>query len=646
MPSSSNPEIPKTVIGALFLLLRELLPHKPSTVAAMLDILGVGKSQCYELKERLRETLPELLHSPGRPSVMPEREAELATLKACYAYTTAHLGAVRVNHSRRQYSDGFRNFMIDLVAPGGPAESLSLECLAELSDVPLGTLKSWLAVPARKPLTPEHAEPTTTKANPDDDQAGGDQAAPPIWLTESALSAQVKTILTVWPSWEGSFKAFCQAMSTDFRIQRGPTFIGNILQVAGLRERQPRKSKEAPWSRGTFRTHFPGAQWLGDGTNLAIVWNGKRYVFNIETLLDATSNAVVGFAVTDSESADALGQAFDSSLETTQGIVPLAVTLDNKPCNTCEAAATAVGGAIVLLGTPGRGQSKAALEGAFGLFAQAMPALAIEGGSDREMARSALRLVLTAWHRGRNGRPRKRFQGKSPAQVFLESCPTHEDTEAFLKWAQELWRQQEAYRLTREARLDPQRLETLRIGLLDLAIPDPDDRLAKALARFCRDSISRGLATFESKRDNGTVPPEAHRQGAYLGGIIANLHTQLELERFAVHLMKQRLRARDLTLEPLARMAAELRANASNQEQKPGLVKAFLQRALEAPYKIDFLFWAKAITDTLVSLPESVRAVLCETLVRRVAKAFATDRDRRADLIDRLVSCVALSTAA
>ncbi len=609
----------------------------------MLDTLDVGKSQCYELKERLREVLPELLRPPGRPSARPEKDAELATIKACYTYTTTHLGAVRVNHSRRQYSDGFRHFMIDLVGPGGPAESLSLECLSDLADVPLGTLKSWLAIPVSKPPTLDPEEPVSPPADPNEDHAQDDLVATPVWLTESALSAQVKTILTVWPAWEGTFMAFCQAMSTDFRIQRGPTFIGNILQVAGLRERRPRKSKEAPWSSGAFRTHFPGAQWLGDGTSLAIVWNGRRYVFNIETLLDVASNAVVGFAVTDSEGVDALDQAYDASAETTQGVVPFAVTLDNKPCNTSAAAAAVFDGSILLFGTPGRGQSKAALEGAFGLFAQAMPALAIDGESDKEMARSALRLVLTAWHRGRNGRPRKQFQGKSPAQVFLESCPTHEDTEAFIKWAQELWRQQEVYRMTREARLDPQRLETLKEGLMRLDIPDPDDRLAKALARFCRDSISRGLATFEGKRDNGTVPQETHRQGAYLGGIIANLHTQLELERFAVHLMKQRLRARDLTLEPLARMADELRVKASNQEQKPELVKAFLQRALDAPYKIDFLFWAKATTDAFLSLPETFRAALCDTLVRRVTKAFATDRDRRADLIDRLVSCVVLS---
>lgn len=609
----------------------------------MLETLGVGKSQCYELKERLREMLPELLRPPGRPSARPERDAEFATIKACYIYTTTHLGAFQVNRGRRQYSDGFRHFMIDLVGPGGPAESLSLECLSDLAEVPLGTLKSWLAMPATKPPTSDPEDPVTTETVPDEEPVLANLSASPAWLTESALSAQVKTILTVWPAWEGTFMAFCQAMSMDFRIQRGPTFIGNILQVAGLRQRRPRKSEEAPWSRGAFRAHFPGAQWLGDGTSLAIVWNDRRYVFNIETLLDVASNAVVGFAVTDSESVDALDQVYDASAETTQGLVPLAVTLDNKPCNTSAAAAAVFDGSILLFGTPGRGQSKAALEGSFGLFAQAMPALDVGGESDREMARSALRLVLTAWHRGRNGRPRKQFKGKSPAQVFLESCPTQEDTEAFIKWAQELWRQQEAYRMTREARLDPQRLETLKEGLLRLDIPDPNDRLAKALARFCRDSIARGLATFESKRDNGTVPQETHQQGAYLGGIIANLHTQLELERFAVHLMKQRLRARDLTLEPLARMADELRANASNQEQRPGLVKAFLQRALDAPYKIDFLFWAKATTDALFSLPETIRAALCETLVRRVTKAFATDRDRRADLVDRLVSCIVLA---
>lgn len=643
----ASPEISKTVIGSLFLLVRELLPSSPTSVAAMLETLGVGKSQCYELKERLRETLSGLLESPGRPLAKCEQDAELATVKACYRYVAANPGSVCLNHSRRRYSPGFRCFMSDLVAPGGAAVGMSLENLARVADIPLGTLKDWLATPpakdsfkleecvtaaeslARRPLLEQSDQPTT----------------PSVSALDSIRDARAKTIVSQWPSWAGTFQAFCQTMSLQFAIPYGPTLIGNILQAMGLRDRKLRTSKEAPWSRHTFRTLFPGAQWLGDGTDLAIYWNGQRHVFNIEALLDTASNAMVGVAVTDSENAEALGQAFKASLETTLGVVPWAVTLDNKACNTCDAAAVALDGTPILYGTPGRGQSKAALEGAFGLFAQAMPTLDINGDSDREMARSALQTVLTAWYRGRNGRPRKSLKGRTPAQVFINDGPTAEQVVELKQWLEELLRRQDAIRLTREARLDPVRMGLLKKGLAELGIPDPDDRLAKGLAYFSRDSIVQGLAAFQARRDQGTLTQEAYLDGAYLGGIISNKHTQLELERVEVHLMKQRLRARDLSLESLTLAADKLRAKYSLDDPAKGeLVKSFLQQSLAAPCKIDFLFWAKATTDAFGSLLEKQREALYKSIIRRVTMASKVDSDRRFDLIDRLAACLVLST--
>jgi len=457
--------------------------------------------------------------------------------------------------------------------------------------------------------------------------------------------ARIKTIVSQWPSWKGTFQAFYQTMSPQFAIPYSPTFIGNILQAMGLRDRKPRISKEAPWSRDTFRTLFPGAQWLGDGTDLAVYWNGQRYVFNIEALLDTASNAVVGFAVTDTENAQALRQAFEASHETTLGVVPWVTTLDNKACNICDAAVDALDGTVILYGTPGRGQSKAALEGAFGLFAQAMPTLDISGGSDKEMARSALQTILTAWYRGRNGRPRKRFKGRTPAQVFFEDGPTPDQVTELKQWLEELLRRQDAIRLTRKARLDPVRIGLLKKGLAELGIPDPDDRLAKGLARFSRDSIIQGLAAFQARRDQETLPQEPHLDGAYLGGIISNKHTLLELERLEVHLMKQRLRARDLSLEPLLAAADKLRVKHSLDDPAKGeLVKDFLGHALAAPYIIDFLFWTKTTTDAFLSLPETQREALYKPMVRRVMAASKVNRDRRADLIDRLAACLALST--
>jgi hypothetical protein len=550
--------------------------------------------------------------------------------------------------------------MLDLVAPGGAAAGMSIENLARVSDVPLGTLKDWLSTPVANAsdkideALPEDADEAPARlhaAAPGNETAEGLSSDQRTSLVVSAFDsirdARIKTIVSQWPAWAGSFQAFCQAMSLQFAIPYGPTLIGNVLQATGLRHRKARISKEVPWSRHTFRTLFPGAQWLGDGTTLAIYWNGQRHLFNIEALLDTATNAMVGIAVTDTEDAQALRLAYEASLVTTLGVAPWAVTLDNKACNICDAAVAAFDGSIVLYGTPGRGQSKAALEGAFGLFAQAMPTLDIKGGNDREMARAVLQTILTAWHRGRNGRPRRRLKGRSPAQVFFEDGPTPEQVAELKPWLEELLRRQDAIRLTRDARLDPVRIGLLKKGLAELGIPDHDDRLAKGLACFSRDAIMRGLAIFEAKRDKGTLPQESHLDGAYLGGIIANKHTQLELERVEVHLMKQRLRARDLSLDPLTIAANKLRARHSKDDLAKGeLVKDFLEHALAAPYKIDFLFWAKATTDAFGFLPKIQRQALYKTMIRRVMAASKVNPDRRADLIDRLAASLVCSTIA
>lgn len=628
----------------MYLLIRELLPSSPGSVAAMLEDLGVGKSQCYELKERLREVLAGVLQSPGRPPATIEQDAGSDVTKACYDYVTRNPGSVCVNRSRRRYSPDFRGFVVDLVAPGGQAEGMCLENLSRATGVPLGTLKDWLAIPPKD--NPKAKEALAEEAAQVGD--GPETADPDRALTcalDCVRDARCKTIITQWPSWKGTFQAFCQAMFLEFAIPFSSTLIGNILQAMGLRDRKPRASNEVPGSRGAFRTDFPGAQWLGDGTTIAIYLNGRRHVFNIEALLDIASNAMVGIAVTDVEDAEALGLAKEASLVTTHGVLPWAVTLDNKACNTCAAAVDALEDAVVLYGHPGRGQSKAALEGAFGLFMQSLPSLDISGDSEREVARSALRIILTAWHRGRNGRPRKRLKGRTPLQVFLEDGPTPEQVADLKEWLAELLRRQDAARLTREARLDPVRIGLLRKGLAELGIPDPEDSLAKAMACFSRDSIMMGIAIFKSKRDQDTLPQESHNDGAYLRGIISRQHTRMELEQIEVYLMEQRIWARDLALEPLTRIENELRSQISAEQLAQGkLVKEFLKRALKARYSIDFLFWTKATTNAFLALPSNNKRVLYKALVRRVSADSRADGDRRADLIDRLATCLVNSS--
>lgn len=243
---------------------------------------------------------------------------------------------------------------------------------------------------------------------------------------------------------------------------------------------------------------------------------------------------------------------------------------------------------------------------------------------------------MTAWARGRNGKPRKRLHGRTPAQVYAESRPTPEEIREAMDWFQELARRQERARLTREARRDPIRIALLTQGLTELGIPDPDQRLAVDLAIYAREAIVRGLATFRAKQDLGSVPPDAD-PGRYLGGIIRQLHTRLELERTSCHLLEQRIRLGDLTLAPLKRAAEQLR----DQTPSPERPQVFLDHALAAASTIDFRFWGQAASEALEALSVNRRTDLYPHLCRRIAASFKTDRERREDLIDRMAKAVA-----
>jgi hypothetical protein len=244
--------------------------------------------------------------------------------------------------------------------------------------------------------------------------------------------------------------------------------------------------------------------------------------------------------------------------------------------------------------------------------------------------------MLTAWFRGRNGKPRKRLDGRTPAEAYANARPTPEEIQKALDWFRELQQRQERARATQEARRDPVRIALLNEGLAELGITDSEHRLAVALAYYAREAIARGLATFRSKQELGTLPPDADH-GRYLGGIIRQLHTRLELELISTHLMKQRLRLRDLTLAPLERTARQLRA----EVLPSALPQTFIDRALEAHCAVDFRYWGQAAADELWALPAGQRDLLYTSLCRRIAASFKTDRELREDLIDTLAEAVA-----
>jgi transposase InsO family protein len=618
----SSPDTKPSVLAAVVMLALAILRDRglegwPRTDAEAIALLGAGRSQAYEMLGRLEDAIGTLCGQPGRPAHQePSPDAAAAITRAVRDFAFAHPGAVKTGGARSCYSDAFRRFVLDLRAPGAIGHELAREPFANAVGIPPDTLDDWLRHP-----------PATQPA-----------PSPPPPEGPDVAQAHLATILAQWPDWTGTFKAFCASLREQHRIPYGDTFIGTVLHAVGLRQRQPRRTVEAPWSPGTFRTLFPGAHWIGDGTTIAFWINGHPYFFNAQPVVDAASNAIVAFDVTDAEDQQAVIDAHQHGIQTA-GAPPLALTLDNRPSNLTPEVEQAIAPTILVAATPGRGQAKAPTEGTIGLFAQTAPPLAIGGRTKREIARSGLQLALTVFAWARNGKPRRRLGGRTPRDVYLDANPTPEDIEAALDWIRELQRRQERARLTREARLDPVRLELLARGFEQIGIADPDGCIARQLATYSRDAIAYGLATYLAKQREGSIPTDAipHR---YLGGIIRNRHESRQLALTGLYLLEQRLLLRDLALGPLEVQAERIRESLPAVQ----LPHEFVDQALRAGPTIDFRFWMTLAAKAIASRPPAIGRALYSELCRRIAGSFSTDRDRRADLIDALAAAITATT--
>lgn len=612
----SSPETKPSIHAAVVMYALEIMrdqPQWPRTASEAITLLGASRSQAYEMVGRLKDAIGTLCGLPGRPRESAQPDAATAVTRSVLDFLLAQPGAARTGESRAHYGDAFRRHVLSIAAPDAIGHDLTREQLADAARVPLGTLQDWLREP---------------------DLSGATSTPTPAVDGLNVRQAHVGTILAEWSHWHGTFTAFCQHLRDQHRVPYGQDFVGSILHAAGLRQRKGRGQSQAPWSAGTFRTFFPGAQWLGDGTTIAIWLNSQCFTFNVEAMSDPASDALVGVTVGDAEDERAVIDTFEGGCKTA-GDRPIALTLDNRPSNLTPGVADAIAPTVLLAATPGRGQAKAPLEGGFGLFQQTAPPLVIQGGTLREVARSVLELTMTIWAWARNGRPRTRLGGRAPRDFYRDAKPTPEEVCEVEDYLRELQRRQERIRRTRAARLDPVRIAILTEKLAQFDIPDPDGRIARQLAGFSRDAIVRGLATYTAKREADTLPagPDPHR---YLGGIIRNLHDRQELELTGRHLLELRLRLADLTLTPLETQADRIR-----ESRPPTLLpREFVDKALGAESAIEFRFWSTAAATSIAALPPSIGRALYPDLNRRIAASFLIGYHRRSDLTDALAAAV------
>lgn len=572
------------------------------SVAAILETTGATRSRAYEQRKALMELLPTLHRPPGRPRVEPEPAADsrVAELRGeALRLLMGKPGCVQLSSRRAHYSETFRVFVLALRERHA---DMPLSQLADALCIPLGTLEDWLR-PGRVPPT----EPPVSTAPALELDA----------LEPNAKQVEIETVLGAWSAWHGSFTRFCEHVRRDHRVSLGNSLIASILFEHGVRtpRRRRGRSRDEEALRGTFETFFAGAQWVGDGKRLEVMVDGQALHQNLELVVDAHTDAAVGIDVRDEEDSQAVVAAFGAGVETT-GERPLALLLDNKPCNHTEAVDGALGETKRLRATPVRPQNKAHVEGAFGLFAQAVPPIVLSTSDPHQLANAVALLVATVFFRVLNCRPRRDRGGMTRTQLYDQQV-TPQQREAALASLTERMRKQQLAQQTRAARVDP----VVR-GLLDdafgrLGLIDPEHHFRDAIACYPLDAVVDALAIFDGKRVAGTLPDGVDAR--YLLGIVRNLHHVHEAEPITAALLRERLAARDRLLLPLVHERdAILVDTAANTG---AIIDASIARLTRAERAIDRQFWLDTIANAFPA-DDDQRVPLARRAARRLHAAF------------------------
>lgn len=607
------------VIAALLLVARTVsqpLGLDASSGAAILAATGAGRSRAYELRHEILTLLPGLDRPVGRP-VNPPSESPgpdaMALTHQVVEYLKNHPGCVHGGPDRHIHSDGFRNFVLDLLRRHG---DLDLAVFAEAVHVPLPTIKDWL----RGWMDQQEIEwDTPPAAAPGDDRVTG---------------PRLESILHAYKHWHGGFTDFCDHVQQELLIPYGRTMISHILEAYNARtpKRRAGRSPDEIALKGQFEHFFPGAEWTGDGSPLTVWVDGQPFSFNLELIVDTCSAAATGVSFRDEEDGAALIEAVADGVDTT-GNPPLALLLDNRFSNHTHEVEVALGDTIKIRATLGRPQTKGHVEGAFGLFSQTVPHLSVESTDPREIARQILVLVVQTWARTLNHKPRPNRQGRSRVQQYHEEQPTPEQVEQARQALQERCRQQEKAYRTRQARLDPLVRSILDDTFERLGLDDPDGHIRDAIARYPLNAVLAGIAIFEGKRAASTLPQDVG--GRYLLGIVHNIAKEDEGFEIAEALWRARKDARDRALKNLdAQLDRERRAAANSL----ALTQHLADRAIASTRSVDHAFWLRALADAIKVGESGQQRAFFRIAARRIHATHAVPHKQRLAAVRHLAA--------
>jgi hypothetical protein len=589
--------------------LRRLGLDHPSTVD-ILAATGASRTRAYAQRAVILRELACMKATPGRPASAAAVSADTlaAITRRVLAFLMRHPGAVSSRGRRRSYSDAFRRFVLALHAE---YRQLGSEAFARAVQIPAAALRAW------------------QRRSPRAAAAVGPRGATAIPRGDGPLAA----VARAWQQWDGPFTRFCEHVQRDLGISWKRCTVATRLASLGLRQPQPRPARrvDARAPRGSFTTYFPGAQWVSDGSTVTMRLNAQRFRFNLQLVIDTASGAILGASVRDQEDSGAVVSAFRDAVATV-GEAPLALLLDQRSCNRSAEIEKLGRQTDIIYAGRGRPQSKAHVEGAFGLLSHVVPPLHIDASDPRELARQILVLIVQCWARTLNHRPRPRRGGLTRAVLYRERQPSAEVREAARSALRARAARAGSPRRRRGREPGPVFRDFVRHVLARLALPDVDRYVETVLGSYPPDVVLGSMAVYQGKAAAGTLPADVDAR--YLLGIARRIADNKEGVHIADALWRLRTEVRDHVYTELEARRQDTLRQADSPE---GAVDALVDEALAAENDLEERYWLTAAAGA-IQKEINQRASLYRRAARRVHASIRVPHQRQLAIVRALAA--------
>jgi hypothetical protein len=192
--------------------------------------------------------------------------------------------------------------------------------------------------------------------------------------------------------------------------------VEDILFANDLWKPKIMSNKQKGSYKASITKYAPHIQSVLDGKQVVVNLNDESCLFTMEFSKDMATDAICGYAIGKSETAELVKEAFDNHSERYQK--PKAALIDNGKGNLKAAIDLGAEGTLFIKAMPHRPQTKGQIEGEFGIFERTVSILNIDNSDNESLAFSLVKIIAETYLRLRNNSPRCSVCPFTPAKLM------------------------------------------------------------------------------------------------------------------------------------------------------------------------------------------------------------------------------------